>query len=300
MKKIIKNLLCVVLIFIISSNAFAGAWIQFGNFWKYQKDDGTFLTSTWELIKTDNDYKTYYFDENGNMATGLKKINGEIYAFNDDGSTVTNSKVVIDGEEYPTKNKGLVEGLPTDFDVVSYNERKALDHVNADGSLASDTVLENWLKESAANLTPEEKAKVEAEEMQKKLLDESKAAAAEAERVARANNTISLDKLIPSAVTVEGEDGGKVVVTLLIPILKGGNAEAINAVLEEKIKHEVYLMYEEKYSTTTSKLNYRVKGVQVLHDLDKNMLTFRFANKEGWNMFTLYMNTVTLEMWGDN
>ncbi len=88
-------------------------------------------------------------------------------------------------------------------------------------------------------------------------------------------------------------------VTLLIPTLIGGNSDAINAVLKDKIKNDVYSIYEEKYGDTSSKVQLKVKDVFLDHSLEQHLLRFHYWDTNGYQMFTLYMDTNTLQMWSD-
>lgn len=299
MKRVVGIFVSVVFSLLLSMVVLASGWVKLGSNWRYQEEDGTFVVSSWKLIKTGNDYKTYYFDANGNMCTGLQSIDGAIYAFNDDGSTITNSKVDIDGEEYITRNKGLVEGIPNNYDVVSYNERVQAEKKAIEESIAIVEAEKKKIQESIANRTPAELARIAMEESIAAAEEAARIAAEEAARLERINNTITSNKNVPSSVSIEGEDGGKVTITFLVPILEGGNADVINTVLPDKIRKEVRSIYEDRYGSTTSKLTFKAKYVKVVHDLDKNLLRISFADTNRWNMFTVYMDTLTLETWSD-
>ena len=76
------SLIAVLMIVVLANVVFAGEWVQDGIDWKYKDDNGSFLTSTWKFLQVgENSYGTYYFDENGIMATELQKIDDRIYAF---------------------------------------------------------------------------------------------------------------------------------------------------------------------------------------------------------------------------
>ena len=59
-------------------------WKQTNGKWLYQHKDGTYTKNDFETIEG----HTYYFDENGYMVTGWKKINNKDYFFNDSGFMV--------------------------------------------------------------------------------------------------------------------------------------------------------------------------------------------------------------------
>ena len=107
-KKIRIGIVVTLTMIIISAVAsFAavtnGTWVQNGTNWMFQKQDGTFMMNEWGLLKYGSDYGDFYFDGNGIMATGLRKIGGDYYMFNLDGTTKSNSIVLVDGYEYKTK-----------------------------------------------------------------------------------------------------------------------------------------------------------------------------------------------------
>ena len=300
MKKVCSIIVSLLVIMTTGSlTVFAGEWVKDLNNWKYVDDQGNFVTSSWKFISSESGYATYYFDELGNMATGLKRIDGDVYAFNDDGSTITNSTVVVDGETYKTRNKGLIEDIPADFDVEAYNASVLAEKQRIAESIAAKEAEEKRIAESIANRSPEELAAIAASEAAVEAEKKAKEESMEAERIDRLNKTIMISKTTPEIVNIKGEEKGKITVTLLIPTLVGGNAEQINAVLGEKMKNAVYLMYEEKYGHTTEKLSFKTKKVDLNHSLESNSLTFRFFDEDGYRMFTLHMNTNTLEMWGD-
>ena len=112
MKKSKQLLVLVSAIALFSvSSVFAGDWVQDGNSWKYN-DGGAFATSSWKLIQNGNDYFNYYFDELGHMVTGVWRIGDDYYSFKKDGSVNSKGKVTIDGEQFETVNKGLIEAYP--------------------------------------------------------------------------------------------------------------------------------------------------------------------------------------------
>ena len=300
MKKLFLQIITFVLLLLLGTTiAFAGEWVEDGQNWKYLDDTGNIVTSSWKFLKNGEGYGTYYFDEIGNMVTGIKRIEGEVYAFNDDGTTRTNSTIDIDGEKYETKNKGLIEGLPNYFDIDAYNARIKAEKDRVKESIAKKKEEEQRIAESIANRSKEELAAIAASEAAVEAKEKAREAAEEAKRIETLNNTIRLSKTLPDAVTVKGEGNGKVTVTLLIPTLVGGNSEQINAVLKDKIKNAVYLMYEERFGQTTTKLTFKVKDIKVDHDLEGHMLTMRCYDENAFRMFTIYMDTNTLDLWVD-
>jgi len=99
MKK--KLLLALTTVIVLASSAFgaglltvyAGQWQQNGDNWKYQNDDGTYITNNWYQ---DIDGKWYHFDGNGNMQTGWISDGEKEYYLSGSGVMLMNS-VTPDG-----------------------------------------------------------------------------------------------------------------------------------------------------------------------------------------------------------
>lgn len=79
--------LTAALSMLASSTAFAGQWKQEGSTWKYQNDDGSYVTNNWQWI----DGKSYCFDSNGNMYANTTTPDG--YTVNGDGQWVVDGVV---------------------------------------------------------------------------------------------------------------------------------------------------------------------------------------------------------------
>lgn len=93
-----------------SSTVFAGQWKQENSTWKYQNDDGSYVTNNWQWI----DGKSYCFDSNGNMYANTTTPDG--YTVNGDGQWVVdgvvqtqnaNNATATSSDEFPLK--GMVE-----------------------------------------------------------------------------------------------------------------------------------------------------------------------------------------------
>lgn len=91
-----------------SSTVFAGQWKQEGSTWKYQNDDGSYVTNNWQWI----DGKSYCFDSNGNMYANTTTPDG--YTVNADGQWVIDGVVqtrnadnapTATSDEYPLKGR---------------------------------------------------------------------------------------------------------------------------------------------------------------------------------------------------
>lgn len=71
---------------------------------RFKKWDGTYLTNEFLTYKT----KVYYFDENGEMVTGMKQIGDQIYFFNEDGAR-GHGWQDIDGSSYYFNEEGVMQ-----------------------------------------------------------------------------------------------------------------------------------------------------------------------------------------------
>lgn len=100
--------LTAALSMLASSTAFAGQWKQEGSTWKYQNDDGSYVTNNWQWI----DGKSYCFDSNGNMYANTTTPDG--YTVNGDGQWVVdevvqtqnaNNATATSSDEFPLKGK---------------------------------------------------------------------------------------------------------------------------------------------------------------------------------------------------
>lgn len=78
-----------------------GRWRTYSDGKKYQKDDGTYVVSTWKLIEG----SWYYFEENGYAATGWQNIQGTWYYLGTDGIMKTGWQDV-DGSWYYLEEDG--------------------------------------------------------------------------------------------------------------------------------------------------------------------------------------------------
>lgn len=100
--------LTAALSMLASSTSFAGQWKQEGSTWKYQNDDGSYVTNNWQWI----DGKSYCFDSNGNMYANTTTPDG--YTVNGDGQWVVdevvqtqnaNNATATSSDEFPLKGK---------------------------------------------------------------------------------------------------------------------------------------------------------------------------------------------------
>lgn len=71
-------------------------WIQEGNIWKYQKENGEICKDCWQEV----DGLWYHFDISGVMQTGWLKEEGKWYFLKNDGSMANGEILVIKSTEY--------------------------------------------------------------------------------------------------------------------------------------------------------------------------------------------------------
>ena len=100
--------LTAALSMLASSTSFAGQWKQEGSTWKYQNDDGSYITNNWQWI----DGKSYCFDSNGNMYANTTTPDG--YTVNTDGQWTVdgviqtqnaNNATATSSDEFPLKGR---------------------------------------------------------------------------------------------------------------------------------------------------------------------------------------------------
>lgn len=68
----------LVLCLLLSTISFGGAWEQTGGYYKYKRDDGTYVVNAWEWIDTDNDgiAQCFYFNATGLMLSNTTTPDG--------------------------------------------------------------------------------------------------------------------------------------------------------------------------------------------------------------------------------
>lgn len=78
-------------------------WKEDENGWRYQRTDGTYVKSRFEVI----DGNTYYFNESEYRVTGLQTIDSKKYYFTDDGVMQTGWQT-IDSKKYYFNDEGVM------------------------------------------------------------------------------------------------------------------------------------------------------------------------------------------------
>lgn len=131
MKKIAAVMLAAALSCGGAMSSMAATWIQTGvTDWKYQKDDGSFMTENW-LLHTDGKWyylgadglmkkgwfqdknqKWYFLDSNGAMQTGLINVDGKVYWMEPSGELFIGDKLLPNGLTFNFDVNGCTNGSP--------------------------------------------------------------------------------------------------------------------------------------------------------------------------------------------
>lgn len=131
MKKIAAVMLAAALSCGGAMSSMAATWIQTGvTDWKYQKDDGSFMTENW-LLHTDGKWyylgadglmkkgwfqdknqKWYFLDFNGAMQTGLINVDGKVYWMEPSGELFIGDKLLPNGSTFNFDVNGCTNGFP--------------------------------------------------------------------------------------------------------------------------------------------------------------------------------------------
>ncbi|MBQ2204740.1 MAG: hypothetical protein II411_02450 [Lachnospiraceae bacterium] len=156
-------------------NLSLAAWVQEGEFWKYE-ENGVFKTNDW--LQIEGDY--YYFDATSHMVKGLQKIGSNFYVFHNNGVAYKKKeKFNLNGVEYDIATKGKVKDLEndmTDAEYAEYVSLKALEEANNKKFQEAQNVLNESI---AAENAKREKEQAAIRESQKAVND------AEKERIER-------------------------------------------------------------------------------------------------------------------
>lgn len=112
--KILAAIMAATMVIGSSMVAFAGQWQQEGAAWKYQNDDGTCTTGTWQWIDGNNDgtAECYYFDANGYMLANTTTPDG--YQVDGNGAWIVNGVVQTQTSVANNGNAGVASGYNSD------------------------------------------------------------------------------------------------------------------------------------------------------------------------------------------
>lgn len=124
-----RFLLTTLLVAWTAGTVFAGQWIQNGDAWMYQEDDGSFVMSEQKKI----DGKYYYFDGEGCVLTGYQAIDNSFYVFNNDGTPKTDP-ILFDGVTYNVNAKGKISNM----NATIFEKLKDSAFITGTGDLAAD------------------------------------------------------------------------------------------------------------------------------------------------------------------
>jgi len=142
--KRIKTVVILTAIFSsISFTSFAGQWKNNNESWKYQNDDGTFSTKSWQKINS----KWYYFDEGGNMLSNATTPDG--YKVSESGEWIeeTKNNIPDSGVKYQFESSGdwVSKKLIPEGEYIYYpKERIRNPIINGSSSIESSTF--NYIK----------------------------------------------------------------------------------------------------------------------------------------------------------
>lgn len=103
-----------VMSFLMITIAYAGQWKE-DNGWKYQRDDGNYVTNDW---CTGNDGNLYYLKNDGIVSTGWFQVNNNWFYATADGAIVKNKWVKSNGSYYYLGPDGK---MVTNTNVDGYN-----------------------------------------------------------------------------------------------------------------------------------------------------------------------------------
>ncbi len=153
MKKIAAAMLAAALSCGGAMSSMAATWVQTGVVdWKYQKDDGSFMTDSW-LLHTDGkwyylgadgmmkkgwfqdkDQKWYFLNSNGAMQTGLINVDGKIYWMESNGELYIGDKLLPSGLTFTFGLNGCTNGSPyTSNKFYGNGNAVAVDNVTSGG-----------------------------------------------------------------------------------------------------------------------------------------------------------------------
>ena len=233
MKKL-KLLFVVSFLFVMlmSSVSFA-SWVKEGDNYKFEQN-GIFVTNDFVI----DGGKTYYFDENSFMVTGIKKIGKYYHVFHDTGAAYKKTEsYTYDGFEFEIGSKGKIKNFEdhiTDEEYVAYLNKKAAEKLKAAEQESKNNAFAAYQKainESLEAVIKEQEKLKESERAQQALLNQI---------IAQEKATLeeyllsSENKELIYAAANRANSGKKVVDNTLVEIRKQLNARKIELVNKGK------------------------------------------------------------------
>lgn len=281
-----------------AQDSFKGAWQTVGTNYKYLID-GVPVVSNWRLIYSNNKLSWFYFDENGFMVTGLKRLpDNNFYYFGTDGAAVGNSTATI--YKYgtiETLKKGQVIELPNGFDLNEF--LKESQEAKAEAEQEKKIIESQQAENEKLQAEKAAQAKLEAEKLNQAMQIQSSIEAAEnaAKQAVRLATKVTLLSTEEDLFTLDADEG-KIIVSYKKPILQGANATQLNSLIETKLKSILEAEAESRIDLgeAVSKNNIKLYNVTVRQNFDTNLLMLYFS---GDFSVTVNINTITFDIWAE-
>ena len=217
MKKVV--LLTISLVLLMASVCFAGAWVQDGDYWKYDKGNGVFAIDEWENI----DGIDYHFDDLGHMATGLVQIGANYHYFYDDGKMYEMGKTVdIMGKQCTIVTRGKIAKMPDDWSeeaMAEYEEEKKRKAAEKKELIKNQKAFEKAMG-NIPQFSDEQLALQNAKKMENN-----------ASSITKSTNNYPVMQLVNAekrTAQYTTEEGNKMTLTIAIPIFGGANSDKAN------------------------------------------------------------------------
>lgn len=177
MKKIAAVMLAAALSCGGAMSSMAATWIQTGvTDWKYQKDDGNFMTDSWLLHSDgkwyylgadgmmkkgwfqDKNQKWYFLNSSGAMQTGLINVDGKVYWMESNGELFIGDKLLPSGLTFNFGLSGCTNGSPYTSNKFYGNGNSAtVSNVTSGGggggTTSSSSKIPETVKTAVSNIT---------------------------------------------------------------------------------------------------------------------------------------------------
>lgn len=277
---------------------FKGSWQTVGNNYKYIID-GVPLVSAWRLIYSNDKLSWFYFDGNGFMVTGLRRLpDNNFYYFDVDGAAKGNSTVSV--YKYGTINtlkKGQVVDLPNGFDINEYLKESQEAKIEEEQQKKIQESQQEEYKKLQAERESKSLKDAEIQNQERKIQADIAAAEYAAQKAVQDASRVSLLSTEEGIFTLDADES-KIIVSYKKPILKGANAAQLNGIIETKLQKIIEDEVESRLDLggVVAKKNIKISSVSVQQDFATNILTLYFS---GDFSFAVNLNTITFEMWAE-